>query len=386
MVKERRQFQIGIIFDYNSGWIGGTYYILNLLNAIASLPTVEQPTIVIYGENNKGYLLVKKEISLKKLRFKKITNVYSNILIILINKIWRIFGSSNIFEKGPSNRSGIIFPNPMGSYFKKVPYPLFWIPDFQEKYYPHFFTDADLKFRENYNRVLITRQCPIVFSSKNTMDDFKKFYPEAINTTYLLPFAVSLPDFSDINFEILKNTYLLNTPYFITPNQFWVHKNHNIVIEAASLVIAQGYKCKFLFSGKEYDSRCPEYTKLLKESVKVLKLDGSIKFLGFLQRKILLQLMSNSCAVIQPSLFEGWSTVVEDGKALNKVIIASNLSVHVEQMRERGIYFNPLDAKDLASKIIEQLKCGNKTIDWQYALKKKEFGRKFIDIVNKVCS
>ena len=96
--------------------------------------------------------------------------------------------------------------------------------------------------------------------------------------------------------------------------------------------------------------------------------------------------MSNSCAVIQPSLFEGWSTVVEDGKALNKVIIASNLSVHVEQMRERGIYFNPLDAKDLASKIIEQLKCGNKTIDWQYALKKKEFGRKFIDIVNKVCS
>jgi hypothetical protein len=55
-------------------------------------------------------------------------------------------------------------------------------------------------------------------------------------------------------------------------------------------------------------------------------------------------------------------------------------------MRERGIYFNPLDAKDLASKIIEQLKCGNKTIDWQYALKKKEFGRKFIDIVNKVCS
>ena len=386
MAKVRRQVQIGIIFDYNSGWIGGTYYILNLLNAIASLPTVEQPTIVIYGENNKGYLLVKKEISLKKLSYKKITNVYSNPLIILMNKIWRTFWGSNIFKKGPSNNREIVFPNPMSVYFKNVRHPLFWIPDFQEKYYPHFFTGADLKFRENYNRVLITRQCPIVFSSKNTMDDFKKFYPEAINTTYLLPFAVSFPDFSDINFEILKNTYFLNTPYFITPNQFWVHKNHNVVIEAASLVIAQGYKCKFLFSGKEYDSRCPEYTDVLKQKVKVLKLEDSIQFLGFLDRKILLQLMSNSYAVIQPSLFEGWSTVVEDGKAMNKVIIASNLKVHCEQMGDKGIYFNPLDAKDLSLKIIEQLERGNKVVDWQYAVKRIEFGRKFLDIVNEVCS
>ena len=155
---------------------------------------------------------------------------------------------------------------------------------------------------------------------------------------------------------------------------------------AAALVFAQGYKCKFLFSGKEYDSRCPDYIEILKQRVKELKLEASIQFLGFLDRKILLKLISNSYAVIQPSLFEGWSTVVEDGKAMNKAIIASNLNVHFEQMGDIGIYFNPLDANDLASKIIEFLNSGNKVIDWQYGLKKKEFGRKFIHIVNEISS
>ena len=35
-----------------------------------------------------------------------------------------------------------------------------------------------------------------------------------------------------------------------------------------------------------------------------------------------LRLMKESLGVIQPSLFEGWSTVIEDAKALNKKSIS----------------------------------------------------------------
>ena len=385
MVKKRRTPLIGIIFDYNTGWIGGTYYVLNLLNAIASLPANKQPGIIIYGEKEEGFNIVKKEILLRDVSYKEISNLYTNKAIVLLNKSWRAFSGKNLFYKGPSDKKQIIFPNPSNPFFNDIKCPLFWIPDFQEKYYPQFFSEKDLDFRENYNNKLVAENSPVIFSSETALADFKLFYPYANNITYLLPFAVTLPDISSVNMEILKQQYSLNTSFFITPNQFFVHKNHKVIIEAAAIVKNNGYDCKFLFSGKDFEPRCPEYSQQLKVRINDLQLNDTIQFLGFLDRKVLLKLMSESIAVIQPSLFEGWSTVVEDAKALDKTIIASDLPVHVEQMGDKGIYFNPSNANELATKIIEQIRIGKKEIDWQYSKKREEFGKKFISIVEQIC-
>ena len=48
--------------------------------------------------------------------------------------------------------------------------------------------------------------------------------------------------------------------------------------------------------------------------------------------------MRRSLAVIQPSLFEGWSTVLEDARALGKVVLASDIAVHREQ-NPPGVHF-----------------------------------------------
>jgi glycosyltransferase involved in cell wall biosynthesis len=66
-----------------------------------------------------------------------------------------------------------------------------------------------------------------------------------------------------------------------------------------------------------------------------------------------LLLMKLAQAVIQPSFFEGWSTVIEDAMALNVPVIASNLDVNIEQLQEKGIYFNPNDANELVKVIKE---------------------------------
>jgi glycosyltransferase involved in cell wall biosynthesis len=58
--------------------------------------------------------------------------------------------------------------------------------------------------------------------------------------------------------------------------------------------------------------------------------------------------MKNAQAIIQPSFFEGWSTVVEDAKALNQTIIASDIAVHREQLGDAGNYFDPKSAEALS--------------------------------------
>jgi glycosyltransferase involved in cell wall biosynthesis len=58
--------------------------------------------------------------------------------------------------------------------------------------------------------------------------------------------------------------------------------------------------------------------------------------------------MKHAQAVLQPSLFEGWSTVIEDAISLQVPVIASSLPVNKEQLGLDGTYFEPHDAEKLA--------------------------------------
>jgi hypothetical protein len=54
-------------------------------------------------------------------------------------------------------------------------------------------------------------------------------------------------------------------------------------------------------------------------------------------------------AILQPSLFEGWSTVIEDARSLQVPVIAANLNVNMEQLEETGTYFEPHNVRQLVS-------------------------------------
>lgn len=58
----------------------------------------------------------------------------------------------------------------------------------------------------------------------------------------------------------------------------------------------------------------------------------NVTFLGFVDRRDQLSLVKHSQALIQPSLFEGWNTSIEDAKSLSVSVIASDIEVHHEQL------------------------------------------------------
>jgi glycosyltransferase involved in cell wall biosynthesis len=60
-------------------------------------------------------------------------------------------------------------------------------------------------------------------------------------------------------------------------------------------------------------------------------------------------ILAASTALLNPSLFEGWSTTVEEARALGVPAILSDLPVHREQMGDAATYFDPHDAESLAS-------------------------------------
>ena len=85
------------------------------------------------------------------------------------------------------------------------------------------------------------------------------------------------------------------------------------------------------------------------------ELNKKVEFLGLLPRMEQLSLILYSEAVIQPSKFEGWSTVIEDAKSLNKLVLASNLSVNIEQLNEKALYFSPDSDEELSIAMLKVL-------------------------------
>jgi glycosyltransferase involved in cell wall biosynthesis len=109
-------------------------------------------------------------------------------------------------------------------------------------------------------------------------------------------------------------------------------------------------------TGRAVDARHPTYADDLRRFVADNGLEQRVRFLGVVSDAHLRELFRFAAAVVQPSLFEGWSTVVEDTKATGRPIILTDLPVHREQAHDTGplgsfTFYPPGDAEALADQI-----------------------------------
>ena len=74
-----------------------------------------------------------------------------------------------------------------------------------------------------------------------------------------------------------------------------------------------------------------------------------IWLLGLVELQELHALLRGAAVVLQPSLFEGWSTTVQDARALGRPVICSNLAVHREQAPDAFGFIDPNNAETLAA-------------------------------------
>lgn len=214
-----------------------------------------------------------------------------------------------------------------------------WIPDFQHKYLPELFTEEELRFRDNRFELYAKYAQKVILSSHDAQKDFAKFLPEFKNKSAVLQFT-SFVDFDELLLSVNDN--IDNTRFFFLPNQFWQHKNHLTVFKAILELKKQGFEVNLICSGYMHDYRNSEHVMILKKFITDNKLENNIRLLGMISSKQLYGLMYNSLCVINPSLFEGWSTTVEECKTMGKVMIVSDIKVHKEQNPE-GYYFNSND-------------------------------------------
>jgi glycosyltransferase involved in cell wall biosynthesis len=229
-------------------------------------------------------------------------------------------------------------------------------------------------------------------SSEDAQRDFAGFSLSAANKARVLSFVAQPPaDIYDSAPDWVCDQYHLPQRFIYLPNQFWKHKNHEIVIQALALVKAKHSEISVVCTGNPSDNRHPSYFAELLTSVSTLGLRDNFIILGMVPHAHLFQLMRQSLAVLQPSLFEGWSTTVEEAKSLGKRVILSDLPVHREQNPSTSIFFNPHDPQALAECLrltFETAPCGpddalESQAREQLPNRTRAFGRIFMEIVSE---
>ncbi|SDH36249.1 glycosyltransferase [Pseudomonas abietaniphila] len=370
---------IGIPFNYDESWIGGTYYIKNLVSSLKLVDESVRPEVWIISHSEKSFDFIRRSTGYLNLHWTK-PELIKGIDGGISRRIKYLSWLTPWFRK-QEFQFDMIFPYPID---KTMQQTVCWIPDFQDKRLPGFFDASELAAREQQHREYFTSYKHVLFSSDAARHDFEEFYPEADVQKHVVQFATfEQSDGKADHLEVLKK-YDLDRRFFYCPNQFWVHKNHEVVIDAVQLLKKRGVEVVVAFSGKEHDHRAPDHTKKLKDKVAQLGLSQNVVFLGFIPREDQMVIFKEAVSIVQPSLFEGWSTVIEDAKSVSQYVIASAIPANMEQAKENIEFFNPNAAFDLAA-IMEKyasIDPERKIID--YGQCQREFALSFMRVVTSL--
>ncbi len=376
--------RIGLFFSYNKEWIAGTYYVLNIIHALKTLSEELQPEIVIISREHENFEIVKKETAYAKLTFCEYPvklPVYAGWERAL-NKLAYVLAKKKLIKKRPQKaKVDFVYPYVVENVAEKELLKVNWIPDFQELHLSHLFTEDAISERQRHQKQIAYHSDWLVVSSEDAKNDFFSMYPAATTNVFVLPFAVTHPSIDHLEMASISKKYTLPATYYFSPNQFWAHKNHKVVLEALVVLKERGVIIHVAFSGNENDPRNVDYVTELKQFIEEHQIADQLSFLGFMPRDEQLKVMQEARAVLQPSMFEGWSTVVEDAKALGQFIIVSNLNVHQEQLSENASFFDPKDAAMLAVQLETYWKEPPVKKPLDYTTHRTVFAKNFMELV-----
>ena len=324
--------RVGFIGSVSKEWMGGLNYFKNLLFALNSIEDKKIDVYIFVGKktdqkiknmfNSYGQVIEDSMFDRKSLKwfFMKIEQKIFGTNFLLINLLKK-YNIKVLSHTSILNLKGIKTIN--------------WIPDFQHIHLAQMFSQEEVNNRDQIFMEIIKKSDSIILSSFDALKDFKKFAPKYESKVKVLQF-VSQPDRGyfelDENDQVrLLEKYELPSEFFYIPNQFWKHKNHILVFKVINELKKEGIEISLVCTGYLNDFRNKAYIDEVHNFIRINKLEKNIRLLGLVDYEEVFGLIKYSKAVINPSLFEGWSSTVEECKSVGKNMILSDLDVHKEQ-------------------------------------------------------
>jgi glycosyltransferase involved in cell wall biosynthesis len=375
-----KRFTVGLNFFFdnqtNSGIVN---YIYNIIAALNTLEDAQKPKLFIFYSENAPIEYL-KEINYPFIRYELFQRSIRNRYLRKVNQVLKKLINRDLYLNiRYFSKIDCLYPyfQFMDDHFREAPHKIHWLVDFNSRVFKDHYQDAGKSMNNYQENITSQKGEKVILSSIALKNELEMYLPNYKCDISILKFASSIPVISENDIATAKMKYNIRVPYFMSPNQFWQHKNQEVVLKAIKVIKQSNpeFKFKVLFTGSLLVTRGKgRYADHLCSLINEYHVSDYIEFLGVVERKEQIALMKGSIALIQPSLYEGWSTLVEEAKALNQYILLSDLPVHREQTDRNVTFFDPCDENRLAEIMIGQIVNPKCLAKFDYIHSVKAFG------------
>jgi len=192
------------------------------------------------------------------------------------------------------------------------------------------------------------KACRIVFVSETARKDIAKILKIKDKKTKTIYHGVETKNFNHPKKYPYSPKIPVTQKYILSISNLSEHKNYEALIKAyAKLDTNLSKKYKLIIVGEKMQ---PYYDKL-QNLVSKYNLQNNIIFLGKIAHAYIPSLYGQASLFALPSILETFGLPLIEAMASGCPVVASHITCIPEICRDAAVYFNPLDAKDIANKI-----------------------------------
>jgi glycosyltransferase involved in cell wall biosynthesis len=148
----------------------------------------------------------------------------------------------------------------------------------------------------------------------------------------------------------LKLRSATREPFFFYPANFWIHKNHEVLLVAYQIYLAKSGErtpWKLVFTG-----HLDERARSLEKTAKDLGIAAHVKFSGYVSESELAKLYSTAACLVFPSLHEGFGIPIVEAMSFGLPIICGKDTSIPEIAGDAALYAETRNPTKLADALL----------------------------------
>jgi glycosyltransferase involved in cell wall biosynthesis len=257
---------------------------------------------------------------------------------------------------GPTNRSTSTIPT------------IALVTDLLHRDYPFSVLEQERIWREEYFRNILADADYVQCISQYTVDRLLRCYQVRKDRVF----------FTHLPIDQRLQVGLGGPPdraYFIYPANFWIHKNHEVLLIAYRIYRETTTNPWDLLLTGNMDGNMKERARQIQDLAGLLRIKDNVRFAGYVDDSVFSQLLGGAAALIYPSLHEGFGIPLIEAMRFRKPIICGKSASVLEVAGDAALSVDEKKPLELAAAMIKLT--GNSAVRAQLVAKGVERLRMF---------
>ncbi|MDB5037068.1 MAG: mannosyltransferase [Bacteriovoracaceae bacterium] len=348
--------KIGVLLDFPPSGGGTFQYNQSILDALAALPHAQFKIFVVYTS----------ELWIEKLKAYDFSKIYvrKNFTGKALWKIWHLRRLSiSVWRKILRRAIAVekcleslacdlwIFPSQDSMVYRFTGKGVATIHDLMHRYEGHFpenSENGEYERREYHYKNICRYAEAILVDSRMGAAHVIESYSVSENRIFVLPYTPPKYIFENAaDLDLSKRK--LPEKFIFYPSQFWEHKNHSRLLDAAKKLKTNGIPIHLVFSGSKNEI----FEKLTKYA-RDLGLQDQVYFMGHISDLEMASFYKKARALMMPTFFGPTNIPPLEAFAIGCPVAVSKIYGMPEQLGDAALYFDP-GSIDEISEIMRRL-------------------------------